>query len=130
MKSGRLWVLGLLAVGAALALGAVLYWKRPSNSVRWSFTNFHAAVLRGKRDQALRLCAPKVSWHGKEHSDRDFAAAYALPAMSGEIEALPCAAQPAHWDVRMNDLVYCFDNDAGGTLWRLHRVGTQPCGCK
>jgi hypothetical protein len=117
-------------VGAALAATAVLYWKQPANSVRWSFTNFHSAVVRGKRDQALRLVAPRVDWNGKVHTDRDFAAAYALPAMSGEIDAAPCAAHAGHWDVTMNDLAYCFDNDAGGTLWRLHRLGARPCACR
>lgn len=130
MKNGRYWVLGLLTLGSALALFAVTYWKKPENSVRWSFTNFHTAIVRGKRDQALRLLAPRVTWNGKEHSDRDFAATYALPAAAGEIEALPCPENPAHMNVRMNTLVYCFITDERGNFWRLHAVGSAPCPCK
>jgi hypothetical protein len=130
MKSGRLWVLGLLALGAALALVAVTYWKRPENSVRWSFTNLHTAVVRGKRDQALRLLAPTVTWNGKDYADRDFAAAYALPPKAGEIETFACPARGEHQVVRMNDLAYCFVTDGSRTLWRLHWVGPGPCTCR
>ena len=130
MKNGRLWVFGLLALGSALALFAVTYWQRPVYAGRGAVKNFHTAIVRNKRDQALRLLAPRVTWNGREHSDRDFAAQYALPPAAGEIEALPCPENPAHMNVRMNALVYCFITDARGNFWRLHAVGSAPCPCR
>jgi hypothetical protein len=127
--SGVVWVAGLLALGAALAFVAVSHWKAPENSVRWSFTQIHTAVVRGKRDQARRLLAPRITWNGKEVGEADFAARYALPPQAGPIEAVACAKVSGHWIVRMNGASYCFVPEAG-TLWRLHWVGPGDCGCK
>jgi hypothetical protein len=128
MKSGTIWVLGLLALGACAGLIAVTHWQRPENSVRWSFTQIHTSLVRGKKEQAGRLLAPRVTVHGKEMTDAEFVVAYIPPATADVIETQPCAATPAHQIVRMKDLVYCFYGE--GTLWRLHWVGKNACGCK
>ena len=65
MNSGKKWVLGLLALGTCAALVAVTYWQSPENSVRWSFTQIHTSLVRGKKDQAGRFLAPRVTVHGK-----------------------------------------------------------------
>jgi hypothetical protein len=128
MNNGKLWVLGLLALGAAAGLVAVTYWKRPENSVRWSFTQIHTSLVRGRKDAAARFLAPRMVLNGKELSDSEFLAAYSLDRQTDEIETFPCPSVPAHWIVVMMKQSYCFYQD--GPLWKLHVVGTVPCGCR
>ena len=90
MRSGQKWVIGLLALGACAGLFAVTYWKRPENSVRWSFTQIHTSLVRGKREAAIRFLAPRVTWEGRERSAADFLTAYTLPAKASDIEAAAC----------------------------------------
>jgi len=128
MNSGKYWVLGLLALGAAAGLVAVTYWQRPENSVRWSFTQIHTSLVRGKKDAAARFLAPRVIFNGKEMSGPEFLAAYSLDRHTDEIETLPCPSTPAHWTVIMKQQSYCFIQE--GRLWRLHAVGSVPCACR
>ena len=128
MNSGKKWVLGLLALGACAATVAVTYWERPENSVRWSFTQIHTSLVRGKKDQAGRFLAPRVTMHGRELSDAEFLVAYIPPSTADVIDTQGCGAVPAHQVVKMKDLVYCFVGD--GRLWRLHWVGKDTCGCR
>lgn len=128
MNSGKKWVLGLLGLGACAGMIAVNYWQHPENSARWSFTQIHTSLVRGKKEQAGRFLAPRVTVHGKEMTDAQFVTDYILPAKADAIDTQPCGAVGAHQTVRMKDLVYCFVPD--GKLWRLHWVGTGACGCK
>ncbi|MBI3855529.1 MAG: hypothetical protein HY293_07535 [Planctomycetes bacterium] len=129
MNSGKKWVLGLLALGAAAGLVAVTYWKRPENSVRWSFTQIHTSLVRGKKEAAARFLAPRVTWNGKEMSSAEFLAAYTLPSEADEIETAVCPVAASHLTVTMKGLVYCFVSD-GSTLWRLHALTDKNCACK
>jgi hypothetical protein len=133
MNSGKKWVLGLLAFGAAGGLVAVTYWQRPENSVRWSFTQIHTSLVRpshvrGSKEKIARFLAPRVTVHGREMSDAEFVDAYIPPSTADVIQTQTCAAVPAHQVVAMKDLVYCFIAD--GRLWRLHWVGKGSCGCR
>jgi hypothetical protein len=128
MKSGKLWVLGLLSLGAAAGLVAVTYWKRPENSVRWSFTQIHTSLVRGKKDAAARFLAPRIVLNGKEMSAADFLAAYSLDRQTDDIDTVPCPSVPTHWTVTMANQSYCFVQD--GPLWKLHVVGPVPCACR
>ncbi len=128
MRSGQWWVLGLLALGAAAGLFAVTYWKRPENSVRWSFTQIHTSLVRGKKDAAARFLAPRVTWNGREMAGSEFLAAYVLPPQADTIDTVKCPSTPAHWTVAMGGHLYCFEEE--GSLWRLHWVGAAPCTCK
>lgn len=128
MKSGKLWVVGMIALGTALGLLSVAYWTRSENQVRGAFTQFHTALLRGPREKAVRLVADRASIDGKEMSRDEFLAAYRVESTSGLLEALACPAQPGHWDVRMKGRAYCFLRDEG--RWKLHAVGPSPCACK
>ncbi len=127
MKSGKLWVLGLLALGVAAGLTAVLYWTRPQNAVRGAFTQLHSALLRDRNDRAQRLVAAEVTLDGRRMAGQDFLGSYKRPAQSGLIEVAPCAADPAHWTVTLRDRHYCYLRE--GRSWRLHWVGPAPCGC-
>lgn len=129
MKSGRWWVLGLLGLGAVAGTIAVTYWQRPENSVRWSFTQIHTSLVRGKKDAAARFLAPRITWNGREMSSAEFLSAYTLPAQADVIETAVCPRTPAHLTVAMKGLVYCFVSD-GGTFWRLHALETGACSCK
>ena len=126
--SGKIWVLVLLALGAAAGLVAVTYWKRPENSVRWSFTQIHTSLVRGKKDAAARFLAPQVTFNGKEMSAAEFLAAYSLDRQTDEIDTVPCPSVPAHWTVVMAKQCYCFVQE--GPLWKLHAVGPVPCACR
>ena len=128
MNSGKKWVLGLLGLGACAGLIAVTYWQRPENSVRWSFTQIHTSLVRGKKDQAGRFLAPRVTVHGKDMSGAEFLVNYIPPPQADRIETMPCAVVTAHQTVTMKDLTYCFIQD--GRLWRLHWIGAGACGCR
>jgi hypothetical protein len=128
MRSGQGWVLGLLALGACAGLFAVTFWMRPENSVRWSFTQIHTSLVRGKKDAAARFLAPRVTWNDRELSAADFLVAYGLPPEPSDIETAVCPSTPAHWTVTMKTHRYCFIRQ--GSLWRLHWVGTVPCSCR
>ena len=54
MNSGKWWVVGVMSLGAVAGLIAVTYWQRPENSVRWSFTQIHTSLVKGKKDAAAR----------------------------------------------------------------------------
>lgn len=125
--SGKIWVLILLALGAAAGLVAVTYWKRPENSVRWSFTQIHTSLVRGKNDAAARFLAPRVTLNGKDLTASEFIAAYSLDRQTDEIDVVACPSVPAHWTVIMSRQSYCFVLD--GRVWKLHVVGTVPCTC-
>jgi hypothetical protein len=128
MKSGTWWVLGVLGLGAVAGLIAVTYWQRPENSVRWSFTQIHTSLVKGKKDAAARFLAPRVSWNGKEMTSAEFLAAYTLPSEADEIETAVCPTTPSHLVVTMKGLVYCFVSD-GKTFWRLHALTNGRCAC-
>jgi hypothetical protein len=128
MNNGKYWVLGLLSLGAAAGLVAVTYWKRPENSVRWSFTQIHTSLVRGKKDAAARFLMPRITLGGKELSAAEFLNAYSLDRQTDEIDTVPCPSVPAHWTIVMAGQVYCFVLD--GPVWKLHLVGTPPCTCR
>ena len=128
MNSGKKWVLGLLAFGACGALIAVTYWQRPENSVRWSFTQIHTSLVKGKKDAAARFLAPRVTWNGKGMSAAEFLAAYTLPAEADVIETAVCPTTPAHLTVSMKGLVYCFAPETK-TFWKLHALTSGACRC-
>ncbi len=128
MNNGKYWVLGLLSLGAAAGLVAVTYWRRPENSVRWSFTQIHTSLVRGKKDQAVRFLTPKVVLDGKELSAEAFLNAYSLDRQTDEVDTAPCPSVPSHMTVTMSGQVYCFVLD--GKLWKLHVVGAAPCKCR
>ena len=127
MNSGKFWVLGLLALGAAAGLVAVTYWQRPENSVRWSFTQIHTSLHRGKKEAAARFFAPRMTLNGKDLSAAEFLAAYA-PSEPADIATSSCPATPPHVLVTMKTRVFCFYED--GSIWRLHWVGTGACDCR
>lgn len=128
MKNGRLWVLGLLGLGAIPGMVAVTYWKSPQNSVRWSFTQIHTSLVRGKKDAAARFLMPSVSFNGKTLTAAEFLSAYSLDRQTAEIETRPCPSSPPHWTVIMSGQNYCFAQE--GSLWKLHLVGSPPCACR
>ena len=129
MNSGKWWVVGVLSLGAVAGLIAVTYWQRPENSVRWSFTQIHTSLVKGKKDAAARFLAPRVTWNGREMSSAEFLAAYTLPSEADVIETAVCPKSAFHLNVTMKGLVYCFVSD-GGTLWRLHSLESGVCTCK
>jgi hypothetical protein len=129
MNSGKWWVLGVLALGAAAGLIAVTYWQRPENSVRWSFTQIHTSLVKGRKDAAARFLAPRVAWNGKEMNPAEFLEAYTLPSEADVIETAVCPTLPSHLTVMMKGLVYCFVSD-GKTFWRLHALSKGTCACK
>ena len=128
MKSGKWWVLGLFAIGSAAGIFAVTYWKRPENSVRWSFTQIQTSLVREKKESAARFLAPRVRLNGRDLTSAEFIAAYTQPPDPDVFEATPCPATPGHWIVTMRGHVFCFVEDKN--LWRLHLVGTGTCDCR
>jgi hypothetical protein len=128
VKSGKLWVAGVLALGAGAALVAVLYWKSPANRVRWSFTQLHTSLLRNRPQAAAVFVASRVAYEGKEMSPEEFLRTYPLDSQGDRIEASPCARAPEHWDVAFRARAYCFVLERD--LWRLHAVAPAPCACR
>ena len=129
MNSGKWWVVGVLSLGAVAGLIAVTYWQRPENSVRWSFTQIHTSLVKGKKDAAARFLAPTITWNGKEMTSSEFLTAYTLPSEADEIETAICPVVSSHLTVRMKGLVYCFVTE-NKTFWRLHALTNGACGCK
>lgn len=128
MKSGKYWVLGILAFGALLATLAVLYWRRPETRVLWSFTQIHTALVRNRKPVAASFVAVEVRAGDRSMSRDEFLETYRPPAVSGEPEAAPCPAAPGHWAVRLRGLAYCFRLEE--KLWKLHQLGPEPCACR
>jgi hypothetical protein len=128
MNSGKKWVLGLLALGVAAGSVAVSYWQSPENSVRWSFTQIHTSLVRGKKDAAARFLAPRVTLNGKDVSSGEFLSTYSLDRQTDEIETVSCPSTPSHMTVTMSKQAYCFIQE--GRIWKLHQVGASPCPCR
>ena len=128
MKSGRLWVIGLLAFGGVGASFAFWHWSRPENGVRWTFTQLHTSLLRKRMDPVMQIVGPEVLLDGRKLNRNDFLAAYVVPAKPGDLEVAPCPAAPGHWDVAMNGRAWCFEPK--GRAWILHRLGPAPCNDK
>jgi hypothetical protein len=128
VKSGRLWVIGLLAFGGVGALIAVSHWSKPENSVRWTFTQLHTSMLRKRQEPVLQIVGPEVLLDGRRLSRADFLAAYVPPAKPGDLDVAPCPACPAHWAVTMHGRAWCFAPEGRG--WVLHRIGPAPCDAK
>jgi hypothetical protein len=126
--SGRLGIAALFALGGALTLWAILWWRTPSNSVGWSFTQLHSSLLRKKREQAAQFVAPRVRYSGEEMDRERFLSAYVLPPKPGELAKAPCPAAAGHWVVAMDGRAYCFVRAEHS--WQLHQVGEAPCGCR
>ena len=125
-RSGRLWVLGLLALGSSAGVFAVWHWNSPENSVRWTFTQFHMSRLPGKnKDASRQITADVVKVDGHSLSKEEFLASYDARAPQGMLTTAPCAAVPNHWEARMGDRAWCFVKE--GREWKLHRVGPAPC---
>jgi hypothetical protein len=125
-RSGRLWVLGLLVLGSTAGAFAAWHWSRPENAVRWTFTQFHTALMptRKRMDAARQRTADTVVLDGVSLSREDFLAAYDPPRPS-ELDVAPCPGAPGHWTVGMAGRAWCFA-PAGGA-WKLHRIGPAPC---
>jgi hypothetical protein len=125
VKNGRLWVLGLLVLGAGAGLFAVWHWSRPENSVRWSFTQLHTSLMRRHMDTVRQIAADRVILDGVDMSREDFIAAYEVPRNPTALLTAPCPAAPDHWVVLMAGRAWCFAPHGRG--WKLHRVGGAPC---
>jgi len=128
MKAGRVVIVAIFAVGIGAGLFASIYWSRPRNAVAGSFTQIHASFLRGPRDKAKRLLAPKVVLDGRELPADEFLATYVLPPDADMIDVEPCVSTPAHWVLTMKDRRYCFYRE--GKTWKLHWIQTGGCSCK
>ncbi len=127
-KNGKLWVLGMLGLGAAAAGTALLYWKDPRRSSGQTFTLFHSLLIRKQDATARQLLADAVTLDGRTLSGDEFMRAYPLPRKASEIDSQPCPGAAGHWWIRMESRAYCFAPH--GSAWRLHWVGDQPCGCR
>ncbi len=128
MKSGRYWVIGIFAVAGALALGAVLYWRRPETRVRWSFTQIHSSLLRNRKEVAASFLARRVTLARKDLSPAEFLESYDAKRVSGPLDVAPCPSIADHRLVRIAKGTYCFLLE--GDLWRLHWVDAGPCACR
>lgn len=125
-RSGRLWVLGLLLLGSAGGAFAVWHWSRPESAVRWTFSQFHTALLRKRMDAPRQIAADTVTLDGLPMPKEDFLAAYEVPSKPGDLQVAPCPAAPGHWAVtRGSERAWCFLKE--GRAWKLHRVGPTPC---
>lgn len=125
--SGKLGVILLFVVGGGATLWAILFWRDPENTVRWSFTQLHSSLVRGRRTQALQFVAPTVHSGGRTRSREEFLGTYTLPPHPGTLDVAVCPRIPEHWTVRMGDLVYCFVR--GKNAWQVHWIGEKECGC-
>ncbi len=125
--SGKLGVVLLFVVGGGATLWAILFWRDPENSVRWSFTQLHSSLVRGRKEQAAQFVAPAVFASGRERPRDEFLAWYALPPHPGELDVALCPATAGHWTVTMGDLVYCFVRSKNA--WQVHWIGEKACGC-
>ncbi|HXX95249.1 MAG TPA: hypothetical protein VEN81_16625 [Planctomycetota bacterium] len=126
--AGKIVIVAIFAVGTGAGLFASIYWSRPENAVAGSFTQIHTAFLRGPRDQARRLLAPRLVMDGREVSADEFLATYTLPPDADAIEVTPCPSTPGHWVLRMKDHRYCFYRE--GKTWKLHWLEGAGCRCR
>lgn len=124
MKSGRLWVLGLLLLGSAAGVFAVWHWSRPENAVRWTFTQFHTSLIGKRLKPARQIAGETVTVDGHPLSREDFLASYVVP-LTQTLAVSPCPGAPGHWAVRMGDRAWCFEKRE--RAWILHRIGPAPC---
>ena len=127
-RAGKIWIIGVFAIGITAGLFASIYWSRPDHAVTGSFTQIHTAFLRGPREKAARLLAPKISWDGREVTPKGFLAEYALPPDADRVEVAPCASTAGHWVLTMKERRYCFYKD--GKTWKLHWLQNEGCACK
>jgi len=125
VKTGRLWVAGLLLLGSCAAAFAVWHWSRPENAVRWTFTQFHMSLLRKRLDPVRQIAGERVILDGRDLAREDFIASYAVPPTQGELRVAPCPAATGHWNALMNERAWCFVRQE--RAWKLHRVGKAPC---
>lgn len=128
MNAGRIWIIAVFALGIGLGIAASYYWTRPEHAVTGSFTQIHTAFLRGPKDKALRLLAPKVVLDGRELTAEEFLQTYKLPPDTGTVEVKPCPSTPGHWVLTMKDRRYCFYKE--GKTWKLHWLENGGCRCK
>ena len=128
MNKGKIWIIAVFALGIGLGLAASIYWTKPEHAVAGSFTQIHTAFLRGPKEKAARLLAPKVVMDGRELTSEQFLAAYALPKEADTIEVTPCASAAGHWVLAMKDRRYCFYRE--GKTWKLHWLESGGCTCK
>ena len=126
--AGKIWIIAIFALGSGLGIFASWWWSQPGHAVAGSFTQIHTAFLRGPKDKAARLLAPKLSWDGREVTNDEFLAAYTLPPDPSAILVTPCASTPGHWALAMKDRTFCFYRD--GRTWKLHWLQNGPCACK
>ncbi len=126
--SGKLAVALLFVVGGGATLWAILFWRNPENSVKWTFTQLHSSLVRGRKEQASRFVAPRVTAAGRESGREEFMAAYRLPPRPGELRAAPCPSAAGHWTVGMEGSAYCFVR--AEQAWQLHHLGPEPCACR
>jgi len=125
---GKIWIIAIFAIGSGLGLFASAWWSRPDHAVAGSFTQIHTALLRGPREKAMRLLAPKLTWDGREMTSDQFLAAYKVPSDPSPLQVIPCASTPGHWVLAMKDPKYCFYKE--GKTWKLHWLQAGECGCK
>lgn len=125
---GKIWIIAIFAVGIGLGIAASIYWTRPENAVTGSFTQIHTAFLRGPKEKARRLLAPKVVLDGRELSADQFLETYKLPPDADRIDVAPCASTPEHWVLTMRDRRYCFFKE--GKTWKLHWIENGGCRCR
>ena len=126
--AGKVVIFVIFAIGIGAGLFASIYWSRPENAVAGSFTQIHASFLRGPKEKAKRLLAPKVVMDGRELSADEFLATYVLPPDAATIEVTPCASAPGHWVLAMKERRYCFYRE--GKTWKLHWLQKEACSCK
>jgi hypothetical protein len=128
MRSGKLWVIGLLGLGGSMAGGAVFYWTRPETRVRWAFTQIHTQLVRGRPQVAANFVSAQVDFRGTVVTREQFLVQYKPDLHSGSIEVAACPSVPDHRTVALEDRLYCFVFEE--KLWRLHWVGEGKCGCR
>jgi hypothetical protein len=126
--TGKIVILVIVLLGTAAGLFASLYWSRPDHAVTGSFTQIHAAFLRGPKEKAKRLLAAKIVMDGRELTPDEFVATYTIPTETDRVQVLPCPSTPEHWVLTMKERRYCFLKE--GKSWKLHWIQNQACSCK
>jgi len=126
--AGKIWIISIFAIGSGLGIFASYWWSQPDHAVAGSFTQIHTAFLRGPKDKAQRLLAPRISWDGREVSADEFLAAYTVPPNPTSSQVTPCAATAGHWVMRVDDRRFCFFRE--GKTWKLHWLQNGDCACR